>query len=218
MALLIVPVWAAAADALVHRETEVSVLLFVGVFVCQCLGVCRCVRLSVPWCLSVCSSVSALVFAGVFVCQCPGVFQRVRVSALCCLVVCLCGSALLFVGVFVCQCCAVLVFVSVFVCPCPGQTDRRTETVRTTETTEMMTKPQLQQSQDSWHLYFTLGYFGVSIIHPAPTWTTGSLTCVNDLFARVHTRGTSVYSLTGKTVVESAQNLTAEKGQGGRTA
>ena len=37
------------------------------------------------------------------------------------------------------------------------------------------------------------GYLGVSVIHR--TWTTGSLACVRDLFARVYARGTSVYSL-----------------------
>ena len=40
-----------------------------------------------------------------------------------------------------------------------------------------------------------------------------SLTCVCDLFACVYTRGTSVYSLIRSTFeVESAQNLTPEKG------
>ena len=34
-----------------------------------------------------------------------------------------------------------------------------------------------------------LGYFGVSIIHRTLIWTTGSLTCVCDIFACVYTRG-----------------------------
>ena len=51
-----------------------------------------------------------------------------------------------------------------------------------------------------------LGYFNVSIIHRTLTWTTGSLTCVCDLFACVDTRGTSVYSLIRRTFVESAQD------------
>ena len=40
-----------------------------------------------------------------------------------------------------------------------------------------------------------LGYLDISIIHRTLTWTTGSLTCVCDLFACVYTRGTSIYSL-----------------------
>ena len=40
-----------------------------------------------------------------------------------------------------------------------------------------------------------LGYLGVYILHRTLTWTTGSLTCVCDLFACVYNRGTSVYSL-----------------------
>ena len=190
-----VPVWAAAADALIHRETEVSVLLFVGVFVCQCPGVCR--RFF---------PVSAVLFVGVLVWQCLAVCWCVRVSVLCCSLVCLWISALVFVSVFVCH------------CQCHGLSDRRTENLRITENTEMMMKPQLQQSEDSWHFYFTLGYFVVSIIHRTLTWTTGSLTCVCDFFARLYTRGPSVYSLTRKIVVESAQNLSPDKCQGGRTA
>ena len=54
-----------------------------------------------------------------------------------------------------------------------------------------------------------LGYFVIL------TWTTGSLTCVRDLFARVYTRETSVYSLIQRTFVESAQNSTPEKSQDG---
>ena len=44
-----------------------------------------------------------------------------------------------------------------------------------------------------------LGYFGVSIVHRTLTWTTGSLTCVRDLFACVYTRGTSIDSLIRRT-------------------
>ena len=44
-----------------------------------------------------------------------------------------------------------------------------------------------------------LGYFGVSIIHPTLTWTTGSLTFTCDLFACVVTWGSSVYSLIRRT-------------------
>ena len=46
-----------------------------------------------------------------------------------------------------------------------------------------------------WHFQCLLGYFGVSIIHCARTWTTGSLTCASDLFACRYTLGTLVYSL-----------------------
>ena len=50
-----------------------------------------------------------------------------------------------------------------------------------------------------------LDYLGVSTIHCPLTWTTGSLTCVCDLFACVYTRGTSVYSFIRRTFVGSAQ-------------
>ena len=56
----------------------------------------------------------------------------------------------------------------------------------------------------------------VSREHRILTWTTGSLTCVCDLFACVYRQGTSDYSLIRRTFVESAQNLTPEKSQGGR--
>ena len=59
-------------------------------------------------------------------------------------------------------------------------------------------------------------YLGVSLIHGTLIWTTGFLTCVCDLLCtRIHT---SVYSLIRRTFVESAQNLTPEKSQGGRKA
>ena len=61
-----------------------------------------------------------------------------------------------------------------------------------------------------------LGYFGVSTTRRTLTWTTWSLTCVCVIFACVYSRGTSVYSLIRRTFVESAQNLTPEKSQGGR--
>ena len=51
----------------------------------------------------------------------------------------------------------------------------------------------------------TPGYFGVSIIHRVLTWTTGSLTCVGYLFARL------AYTHWRRTFVESVQNLTMEK-------
>ena len=44
-----------------------------------------------------------------------------------------------------------------------------------------------------------LGYLDVSTIHRTLTWTTGSLTCVCDLFAWAHTRGNSVHSLIRRT-------------------
>ena len=53
----------------------------------------------------------------------------------------------------------------------------------------------LQHDEDSDTFYCMLGYFGVPIVHLTLTWTTGSLTCVGDLFACVYARGTSVYSL-----------------------
>ena len=55
------------------------------------------------------------------------------------------------------------------------------------------------------HLVFwcTLGYLTVTMIHPTLKWTTGSLTCVCDLFACVYTQGTSVYSLLQRTWVAS---------------
>ena len=40
----------------------------------------------------------------------------------------------------------------------------------------------------------------ISIIHRTLTWSTGSLTCVCHLFARVYTRGTSVSSLIRRTL------------------
>ena len=63
-----------------------------------------------------------------------------------------------------------------------------------------------------------LGYFGVSIIHRAVTWTTGSLKCVSDFVACVYTLRTPVDSLTRRTFAESAQNWTLEKSEGGRKA
>ena len=54
-----------------------------------------------------------------------------------------------------------------------------------------------------------LNCFVVSIVHQTLTWSTGSLTCVCDLFACVYTWGTSVYnnSLIRRTFVESVQNF-----------
>ena len=57
--------------------------------------------------------------------------------------------------------------------------------------------------------------FSCSIIHQTLTWTASSFMCVCDLFACVYTWGTSVYSLIRRTSVESTQNLTPEKSQGG---
>ena len=45
------------------------------------------------------------------------------------------------------------------------------------------------------------GFFVVSIVHRTLTWTTGSLTCVCDLFACVCTLGTSVSGLIRRTYV-----------------
>ena len=63
-----------------------------------------------------------------------------------------------------------------------------------------------------------LGYLGVFIIHRTLTRTTGSLTCVCDLFPCVYTKMTSVYSLIQRTSVEFALDLTHEKFQGGHKA
>ena len=63
-----------------------------------------------------------------------------------------------------------------------------------------------------------LGYLGVSIIHRTLTRTTGSLTCVCDLFPCVYTKMISVYSLIQRTSVEFALDLTPEKSQGGHKA
>ena len=50
----------------------------------------------------------------------------------------------------------------------------------------------------TWHFWYMLGYFAVPIIPLTLTWTTGSITCLCDIFACVYTRGTSVYSLIPK--------------------
>ena len=59
------------------------------------------------------------------------------------------------------------------------------------------------------------GYFVVSIVHQTLTRTTGYLACVRDLFAWGYTL---VCRLIQRTLMESAQNLTPEKSQGGRKA
>ena len=60
-----------------------------------------------------------------------------------------------------------------------------------------------------------LGYFGVTIIHQTLTWTTGSLTCICDLFASARTQGDLglLSRCIRRTFVESAENLTPEKAQ-----
>ena len=60
------------------------------------------------------------------------------------------------------------------------------------------------------------GYFGVSIIHRTRTWTTGSLTCVCDLFACIYTShgGPRFIVSSEGLLVESAQNLTQEESHG----
>ena len=69
-----------------------------------------------------------------------------------------------------------------------------------------------QHYEDSDTFNATLGYCGVFIIHQTLTWTTESFKCAYAIrFARVYTQGTLVYSLTGRTVIESSQNLTLEK-------
>ena len=60
-----------------------------------------------------------------------------------------------------------------------------------------------------------LSYFVASIVHWTLTWTAGPLMCVRDLFACIYTQGTLVYSRIWRTFVESAQNLTLGKSQGG---
>ena len=48
-----------------------------------------------------------------------------------------------------------------------------------------------------------LGYFVVSIVHQTLTWTTGSLTCVCDMFACVYTWGTLFFGLIWRTFVRA---------------
>ena len=60
--------------------------------------------------------------------------------------------------------------------------------------------------------------FVVSLVHQTLTWTTESLTCASDfLHVYIHT-GDLGLQFTRRTFVESAQNLTPEKSQGGRKA
>ena len=62
----------------------------------------------------------------------------------------------------------------------------------------------LQHSEDSHTFQCMLGYFGVSVIHRTVTRTTGSLTCVCDLFTcLMHTRGISVERLIRRTFIFS---------------
>ena len=51
---------------------------------------------------------------------------------------------------------------------------------------------QFQKLWRLWHFQCMLGYFGVSTISQTLTWITGSLTCVCDLFACMHTGGPRV--------------------------
>ena len=63
--------------------------------------------------------------------------------------------------------------------------------------------------------FLVLDYFRASIISVTEIYyrISGSFMCMCDLFACVCAWGASVYSLIGRTFLESAQNLTLEKSQ-----